>query len=185
MTTSNALFSTWEEALALYLAHGGLAGFTGGLPGMTCNPNSPNSTVHLLKSDPRSSLLYPSGYLAAVGSRNATFEPTAAEWDNYAPVTVPRLSADADGWDVVDTGGGTWVLRNKTDRTYPSPGGSSTGCTLTHALVCFQGYYGTLPLPTLVHYPILVAELDAAIVVPNGGGAGPVLTAQSLVFEVR
>jgi hypothetical protein len=185
VTTNNAAFSSWEESFANYLAYGGLAGYTGGFPGMVCNPNSPNSTIHLCKTNPRSALLYPSGYFSVVGSRNATYEPTAAEWDNYAPVTIPRLSADADGWEVVDTGGGTWVLRNKTLRTYPGPGGTSTGCTLPYAVVCFQGLFGVFPSVQTVHYPILVAELDAAIVVPNGGGAGPDLTAQSLVFEVR
>jgi hypothetical protein len=184
VTTNNAAFSSWEELLANYLAYGGLAGYTGGLPGMVCNPNTANATIHLCKTDPRTSILYPN-YFSVVGSRNATFEATAAEWDTYAPVTVPRLAADADGFEVVDTGGGTWVLRNKTIRTYPNPTGASTGCSLPYAVMCVQGLFGVFPSVLTVHYALLVAELDAAIVIPNGGGAGPDLTAQSLVFEVR
>jgi hypothetical protein len=185
MTTSNASFSSFEEAWALYLTEGGLAGYTSGLPGMTTKPHlfAGPCAVHLCKSDPRAGIVYPNAF-SNYGFKNATYEPTTAEYTGYVPQERTRLASDADGFEAVDLGAGQWVIRNKLDITFDNAS-AGTGCTLTHALFSVGGTSTGLPAGVLVWYGLLVAELDVPVVIPNGGGAGPVLTANTLVFEVR
>lgn len=180
--TSEAAFDSWEEAEAKYLAYGALVGYTGGFPGLTSNGNAQPSIVCLLKSDPRSALTYPNVFRTVV-LKNATYEPSATDYEGYAPVSVPRLEADANGWEAVETSAGVWKVRNKTALNFPAATGGTTGSTLTHAMICVPGS------PNLFlsanYYSIRVAELDAAITIPNGGGAGPTINAQTLEFEIR
>jgi hypothetical protein len=187
MATNNASFSSWEESWANYLVYGGDPGYTAGLPGMTTKPNTGavgKCSIHLCKSDPRTSIVYPN-YARLLTLNHPTFEPTAAEYQDYQVLTRNRRSIDADGFEAVDLGSGQWVIRNKLDLTFATALAGSTGCTLTHAVWGIVGTTTGEPGASQACYWMFSTELDTPIVIPNGGAAGPVLTAQSVVFEVR
>lgn len=180
MSSTGAFFDSFEEMFLKYIGQREESLSPGAtFPGMTSKPRHNKNFIRLCKSDPRA-IVYPNFFANSAG-RNATFEPTAAEYQSYASVSK---NATATEWDVVETvlGNGIWQLKNKTQIQFAVPGGASTGCTLTHAILCFQGDLGGI-FSTIDHYGILAAELSSDIIIPNGGGgSGPLIDVGELVF---
>ena len=177
MATSNASFNSFEEIFLGYLANGGTQGYTAvdPLPGMTVNPVYPGAYIRLCKTDPRSSIVYPNAFCDAAGV-NSSFEPSSAEWDTYNYVVKNRYPTQ---WEVYEITSGQWAMRNLHDIAYVAPTGG-TGCTLRYALWCLPS------IDAALHYGILVAELDAPIVIPSGGGgSAPTILTNTLIFEAR
>lgn len=176
MASTGAFFDSFEEMILKYVGHRGQSAVSGAVfPGMVTNPTFPGNYIRLCKSSPVG-VVYPNAF-AAVGGLNATFEPTAAEYEDYAPVVKNSFTTQ---WDVLETslGNGIWQLSNKTQIQFAVPGGASTGCTLTHAILCFQDNDSTF------QYGILAAELGSSIVIPNGGGgSGPLIDVGELTFR--
>lgn len=184
--TNAAAFSSWEERKARYFAYGGTSGtnYTSGvkLPGMS--PAAPYGTVYfgLANADPRASVVYPD-HFRTLTAPNATYEPTAAQWPEYALIQKSRYQAISGtaGWAVVDLGAGQIVVRNTPALAVPDFDGTGTGFTATHAFLCYPHYSGDGRL-----YLGPVFELNASIVRTNGAPVvGDTFSAQNMIWEFR
>lgn len=166
-----AAFSSYEASLLRYLFLGGSVGYTGGLPGMTTGPALPGMYLGLCEADPRTSIVYPNAF-RDLYTRNATWEPTAGEWDTYSYVIKNRYPTQ---WEVVDSGGGVWVAKNKTTITFPTPGVNGPDMA-----------YMTFMLPAVSSdnlYLWLVGELSTPYTVTNGVALS--IAAGDVVMEAR
>lgn len=172
--TVGGYFDSWELLEATYLFNGPqdvVAPYAFAMPGMVPTNSVVTAQIGLAKADPRAALIFPNSF-AAAGGRNATFEPTAAEWDNYARVSKNKFNTQFD----VVLAAGVVTITNLTDIIFPTPGGASSGVTLPWLTVCFRDYTAA------DDFLMFAVDMDSDIVVPNGGGAPPTIPAGDLVL---
>lgn len=190
MATVAAAFSSWEEALCKYLAYGGTAGYTSGLPGMVTSPNveASKAYIRLLKSDVRATIpAYPTPFTTDAAGVRGIGEPTTAEWSTTTysvGATARRLvSASLGQLEAVDLGSGNWCVRTKSGvtLTFTAPDGADAGCVITHAALCLPRFNATTGLIEL--YALAIADFDTDL---DAEPAGTNLTipAQGLRFRV-
>lgn len=173
MTTSDASFDSFELQMCEYIAN------NVAMDGQVVSPWFNDVEIALSKTDPRAGIIYPNKW-ASSGTRNATYEPTVAEWDAYSRVRVLRSSVQ---WEVYVVAGVTkW--RNLNDIVFPAVGATTASggspLSLPYAVWCFRGGAAFTPHAWGTH----VAELDSPISI-TGVGAGPTIPALNLVFEFR
>lgn len=185
--TIAAGFSVWEERRAKYLAYGGTTGTgyttpsSGALPGMSTYAPFTQIYIGMAKTDPRGGVVYPNPF-RTLSTRNATYEPTAAEWPEYALLNRSRYQAAANGFAVVDLGSGQIVMRNKLDLAIPDFDGTGAG-------IVGGCPYATVMLPSSVSgdeslYLIAVLELNTPRALTNGVPvAGDTFSATNFVIE--
>ena len=161
MATNGAAFTSWETNELEYLAFGGVGGYGGSLPGLVTGAYSTLAFIGLSKADPRAGVVYPN-FFRGTAVRNAAYEPTSAEWDNYNYVTAPR---NATNFEVVDAGGGVMQLRNKVVLAFPVPGAVTGAPVMNYATFMLLGFSGSYVL-----YLVGAMELGTPYTVTVGTG---------------
>lgn len=181
MTTVGAAFSSFEEAQAKYIAYGGSPGYSAGIPGMVTGPSYPQAYFALTSTDPRSAAT--GSWCSLADKVSKTFnalEPKQIDYDGYDWISRNRFAASATGLEAVDTGGGVWIVRNKTALVFPNSGVLSGGIALNYCVLILPAALTSDPF-----YALYAPLLQSTITIPAGGGVAPTIPAGDFQIEFR